>query len=47
MQSSMAMLIKLKDRCLSQQAGERPLFGEIVNTLSALRDSHWSEPISA
>ena len=47
MQSSMATLIKLKDSCLSQQAGERPLFGEIVNTLSALRDSHWSGPTSA
>lgn len=46
-QSNMATLIRLKDSCLSEQAGERPLFGDIVNTLSALRDSHRSEPISA
>ncbi|SOE93113.1 Leucine rich repeat-containing protein [Burkholderia sp. D7] len=46
-QSSMAMLTSLKDSCLSEQAGDRPLFGEIVNTLSALRDSHLNEPTSA
>lgn len=46
-QSSMAMLVKLKDSCLSEQPSERPLFDDIVNTLSAQRDSHRSEATSA
>jgi tRNA A-37 threonylcarbamoyl transferase component Bud32 len=48
---SMVTLIKLKDSCLSEQISEhpseRPLFGDIVNTLSALRDSHRSTSTSA
>jgi Protein tyrosine and serine/threonine kinase/Leucine rich repeat len=46
-QSSMAVLTGLKNSCLSEQAADRPLFGEIVNTLSALRDSRRNEPNSA
>jgi hypothetical protein len=46
-QTLMATLTSLKDGCLSEQAGERPLFGEIVNTLSTLRDSHCNEATSA
>jgi hypothetical protein len=46
-QSSMAVLAGLKNSCLSEPAADRPLFGEIMNTLSALRDLHWNEATSA
>jgi len=46
-QTSMAILASLKNSCLSEQAANRPLFGEIVNTLSALGDSHRNEATSA
>jgi serine/threonine protein kinase len=46
-QSSMATLVSLKNSCLSEQADGRPLFGEIVDTLSALRGSRWDGETSA
>ena len=46
-QSSKAVLAGLRNGCLSEQAGDRPVFGEIVNILSALRDSHRNEATSA
>jgi hypothetical protein len=46
-QSGMGVLESLKNDCLTEQAGERPLFSEIVNTLSALRDSYRNEATSA
>ncbi|QIE28916.1 Leucine rich repeat protein (plasmid) [Caballeronia sp. SBC1] len=46
-QSSMAALASLKNDCLSEQTGDRPLFGDIVNTLSALRNSHRNEATSS
>ena len=45
--SSTAVLAGLKNSCLSEQAGDRPLFDEIVHTLSALKDSHRHEATSA
>ena len=46
-QRSLAVLASLKNDCLDEQAGDRPLFGEIVITLAALRDSRRDEATSA